>query len=465
MNKFPVILFALVLLCSCKQKAKKEETVQDAQLPNIVFILADDLGYGDLGSYGQTHFSTPHIDQLALDGMKFTNHYAGATVCAPSRACLMTGLHAGNAFVKGNEQNPEGHGQLPMPSGTTTMASLLKKQGYATGCFGKWGLGNAETTGAPLKNGFDAFFGYYDQVLAHNSFPEFLFDNTDTLFLDNEVAYESDTLWHKGFGSVSTQKRVFSNDVILEKALNFVDEHQKGPFFLYFPTTVPHMNDEADFDDRFEVPDASAFDTKDWTKPEKDYAALVQHLDNYVGQIVKHLDSLGLTENTMVIFTSDNGPVDTGNLDSNGPLRGIKRDVYEGGIRVPLLIKWPGNVASNSTSDYPSAFWDFLPTFCEMAQIKNYGNTDGLSLLPELTGKKQPEHPYLYWEFQWWQPTRKAIRIGDFKGVSDGPDQDWELYNLATDISEENNIAEQYPDIIKQMDSISTSFTHKNQSP
>lgn len=442
-----ILLLGLFISCKNTTEKPKHDTL------NVVFILADDLGYADIGCYGQTLYKTPNIDALASQGIKFTQHYAGSTVCAPSRASLMTGLHTGHTYIQGNNGNPDGFGQLPLPIGTKTLGHLFQENGYATGCFGKWGLGNAETTGGANKMGFDEFFGFYDQVLAHNSYPEYLFKNKDTVFLDNQVQYLSDTLWHKGLGSISTVKKTYANDLILNEALSFIKKNKEKPFYLYYPTTIPHMNDEADFDNRFEVPKSSQHLAENFTKPEKDYAALVQHLDNHVGQLTNLLDSLGIAENTLVVFTSDNGPVDTGKINSNGPLNGIKRDVYEGGIRVPMIVRWPSKIKAGTISNHISAFWDFLPTFSELINGNAPAN-DGISFLPELIGKPQPEHDFLYWEFEWWNPTLTAIRMGDFKGVQNDPESDWELYNLSVDIREKNNLANQHPELVRKMDSL-----------
>lgn len=430
--------------CSVSSKSK----------PNIVLILADDLGYGDLSCYGQKFFQTPNLDRMALEGIKFTQHYTGSTVCAPSRGVLMTGKHTGHARVRGNMQ-AEPSGQLPLPEDELTIARVLQNHGYKTGCFGKWGLGIAGSTGDPQKHGFDIFYGYYDQVLAHNSYPEFLYKNGQKVILKNEVQYLSKDHWSKGLGSYSTQKLDYSNDLILDEVLNFIDEHQNEPFFCYFPTTIPHDNGEALEGKRFEVPDTSDFADKDWSEEEKAYVALVQKLDTHVGLVENKLKELHLEENTLVIFISDNGainPVDfKSRFLSNGSLRGYKRDLYEGGIRTPFIARWPGQITPNQVSDHISGFQDFFPTLCELAGIKTPENLDGLSFLPTLLNKKQKSHKGLYWEFFFWEGPLRACRMGKWKAVQKGPDFKVELYNLDLDPGEEKDVAEENPAQVQKM--------------
>ncbi len=420
--------------------------------PNIILILADDLGYGDLSCYGQKLFQTPNIDKLAQEGMKFTQHYAGSPVCAPSRCVLLTGKHTGHAYVRGNMQ-AEPSGQLPIPEHELTFSKLLQENGYKTGCFGKWGLGIAGSSGDPQKHGFDEFFGYYDQVLAHNSFPEFLYKNGKKVFLDNEVQYVSEDHWSKGLGSVSTEKNEYSNDVIFNEALNFIEKNRQHPFFLYFPTTIPHDNGEAAKAERYEIPDVGHFADMDWSDEEKAYAALVEKLDSYIGLIENKLRELNIDQNTIGIFTSDNGAVNDPNLldrfQNNGIFRGAKRDVYEGGIRVPLIVKWPGHIKPGSISHHISGFQDFFPTICDIAEIGNENRGDGISFLPTLLNKKQEEHGYLYWEFYWWNPTRRALRMGKWKAVQNAPDALIELYDLENDPREQVSLADKFPEKIQ----------------
>ena len=442
-----ILLIVMSVMPACKNIAVNGRT------PNIILILADDLGYGDLSCYGQTNFSTPHIDALADEGIKFTNHYAGATVCSPSRNVLMTGMHTGHCYVRGNGRNPAGEGDLPLPADRKTFAEFLKQRGYKTGIFGKWGLGNCGTEGSPLAHGFDEFYGYTDQILAHNSFPEYLIKNCKKIYLNNKVKYLSKKAWHKGLGSISLRKVDYSNDLIFDAALNFIDVHKDEPFFLYFSTTIPHMNDEAEVGKRFETPDTSGFADKSWSRDEKNYALLIKRLDGYVGEISRKINELNLQNNTLIIFTSDNGPVHgIDNLDSNGDLRGYKRDLYEGGIRVPFMAKWPGKIKAGTVSGHISAFQDYFPTLLDAAGVKNYPETDGISFLPTLLDSGgQREHKYLYWEFHWWKPSRQAIRMDKWKAVKNSPQAEMELYDLDQDISEENNVALQHPDIVKKI--------------
>lgn len=429
-------------------------SVSPKQKPNIVLILADDLGYGDLSCYGQKFFETPNLDRMAQEGIKFTQHYTGSTVCAPSRCVLMTGKHTGHAHVRGNKQaNPSG--QLALPENETTIAKVLQSNGYKTGCFGKWGLGNAGTSGDPQKQGFDTFYGYYDQVLAHNSYPEFLYKDGKKVMLGNKVQYLSKDHWSKGLGSYSTKKQEYSNDLILDEVLNFIERNQNDPFFLYFPTTIPHDNGEALKGKRFEVPDASAFADKDWSDEEKTYAALVQKLDEHVGIVDNKLKELNLDQNTMILFVSDNGaihPADFKNrFKSNGAFRGYKRDLYEGGIRTPLIAKWPGRINPGRVSHHISGFQDVFPTLCDLVQIKTPENLDGLSFLPTLLNKKQATHEGLYWEFFFWEGPLRACRMGKWKAIQKGPDFKVELYNLVLDPGEENDVADENSAQVQKM--------------
>jgi len=436
----------LPYLTSCSLSNKRQ--------PNIVLILADDLGYGDLSCYGQTHFATPNIDKLAKEGMMFTQHYAGSPVCAPSRCVLMTGKHTGHSYVRGNMQAVPS-GQLPLPASETTFAKILQANGYATGCFGKWGLGIAGSSGDPLNHGFDVFFGYHDQVLAHNSYPEYLYKNREKVYLDNEVQYVSKDHWSKGLGSVSSMKKEYSNDLIFEQAMNFMEANVDNPFFLYFPTTIPHDNGEAPRGERFEVPENEQFADKEWSDEEKAYASLVVKLDDYVGELEKKLEELNIADNTVFIFTSDNGALNPDNFEnrfkSNGKLRGYKRDVYEGGIRVPLIVKWPGVVEPGSKSGHISGFQDYLTTVCDIAGIEHPETEDGISFMPTLVNSEQAAHTSLYWEFHWWKPSIRAMRLGKWKAVQMGPGENIELYDLDRDIEERFDVSTENPEILSKM--------------
>jgi len=420
--------------------------------PNIIYILADDLGYGDLGCYGQKNIKTPNLDQLAAEGMRFTDHYAGSTVCAPSRCCLMTGLHTGHARIRGN-------GNVPLKPNDVTVADLLQSVGYSTGLVGKWGLGEAGSTGIPNEQGFDFFYGYLNQVRAHNYYPTFLWRNQEKVELDNKVVYAEEG-YAKGLGTAATKREQYSHDLFTREAFDFVERHKDDPFFLYLAYTIPHANNESHLVDRhgMEVPDYGIYKDKDWPEPQKGHAAMITRMDRDIGQLVEKLKQRGLDENTVIMFSSDNGPHAEGGFDpafndSNGPLRGIKRDLYEGGIRVPMIAWWPGRIKAGSTTDLPSAFWDVLPTCAQLGGAPIPNDTDGISFLPTLLGNTddQKKHEFLYWEFHWWKPTRQAVRMGRWKGFRNTPTAEIELFDLKTDISEENNIADHHPEIVEQI--------------
>jgi len=426
-------------------------TRQTGPRPNIIFVLADDMGYGDLGCYGQKRIQTPHIDRLAAEGMRFTDHYAGSTVCAPSRCSLMTGLHTGHTYVRGNREIKP-MGQLPLPPETVTLPRVLKQTGYKTALIGKWGLGGPDSSGTPNKQGFDYFFGYLCQRHAHNYYPEFLFRNDQRVPLKNKVAGNRPD----GAG-VATEKVEYSYDLMAAEAMQFVEENKEGPFFLYLAITIPHANNEAG-NKGMEVPDYGIYADKDWPEPQKGHAAMISRLDRDMGRLMRKLKDLGIEDNTVVFFTSDNGPhreggADPDFFDSNGPLRGIKRDLYEGGIRVPLIARWPGKIAAGAESDHASAFWDFLPTFADLTNAKAPTDTDGISMMPTLLGRpgQQKEHEFLYWEFH-TRGSRQAVRMGRWKGVRFGTSKKLELYDLKTDLGETNNIAEQHPDVVAKIE-------------
>ncbi len=415
--------------------------------PNIIYILADDLGYGDLSCYGQKKFATPHIDALAAEGMRFTDHYAGSTVCAPSRCCLMTGKHTGHAFIRGNKEiRPVG--QHPIPADAVTVAELLKSAGYATGGFGKWGLGPPESEGDPVRQGFDEFFGYYCQRHAHNYYVTYLWHNAEKVPLDGKT---------------------FSHDVIMEKGMEFIRQNKDRPFFCYLPVAIPHAamhcpeESVAPFRKKF-----AQFEDKigryagpKVRNPIAAFAGMVTRLDRQVGQIIELLKELKIDDRTLVMFVSDNGchregGHDPGFFNSNGPLRGIKRDLFEGGIRVPLVARWPGTIPAGKTSDHISAFWDMMPTFCELAGVDCPADTDGISLVPALLGKDdQEKHEYLYWEFK-PHGGKVAVRTGRWKAIRlnvlKNPDGPLMLYDLEKDIGEKNDVASQHPEIVAEME-------------
>jgi arylsulfatase A-like enzyme len=410
--------------------------------PNIIVILADDLGYGDVGYQGQRLIHTPHIDQLATQGMRFTQFYAGTAVCAPSRASLMTGLHTGHTPIRGNRGfKPEG--QYPLPDSSLTIATVLQQHGYVTGGFGKWGLGYPGSSGTPGKKGFTDFFGYNCQTLAHNYYPDHLWANDMKIALPNAKGKDS----------------VYSADLIHRHALQFIRDNRNRPFFLYLAYTLPHAE--------LQVPhDSIYYDylARFGDSAHAAYAAMVTRLDRYVGEVVQEIRRLGLADNTLLLFTSDNGPHREGGGDpaffhSSGPLRGIKRDLYEGGIREPFIAFWPGKIPVGAVSPYVGAFWDLFPTFEEAAGIPLTKGSDGLSILPVLEGHgaKAKRHAWLYWEFH-ENGGRQAVRWGNWKGVrldvNHVADPPVELYHLEQDPGEQHNIAVQHPDIVRQIKAI-----------
>ncbi len=441
----------LLTACTGSQQAEKQATK-----PNIIYILADDLGYGDLGCYGQDSIKTPDIDKMASEGMRFTDHYAGSTVCAPSRSCLMTGQHTGNTIIRGNKT-------VPLRPDDITVAELLKKAGYVTGLMGKWGLGEAGSTGIPNKQGFDCFVGYLNQIHAHNSYPAYLWKNQDTMHLNNKVEIIPEG-YAKGIGGIAVEKNTHSHDVFTNEAFDFVKANKDTSFFLYLAYTLPHANNEAWYWEAIgmEAPDTTLYQNKSWPAAQKAHAAMISYLDKDVGRLLNLLRELKLDKNTLVIFTSDNGPHKEGGadpvfFDSNGPLTGLKRDLYEGGIRIPMIAWWPGEIKPGQVSSHISAFWDFMPTACEIAGVKPPNNIDGISFLPELLGEDQPEHDYLYWEF-FERNGRRAVRKGQWKavqyGINQNPDTTIQLFDLSKDIEEKNDVASDNPEIVKEMKSI-----------
>ena len=402
--------------------------------PSIVFILADDLGYGDLGCYGQKKIRTPNLDRLAAEGMRFTQCYAGSTVCAPSRCSLMTGLHTGHARIRGNAN-------VPLAPGDLTVAEVLRTGKYRTAVLGKWGLGDAGTTGVPNQKGFEEWFGYLDQVHAHNYYPQFLWRN--------------DRQWNLR-GNTGGLKGDYSHDFFTRSALNVIRLNQKHPFFLYLAYTIPHANNELK-DKGMEVPTDAPYSKEPWPQQEKNKAAMISRLDADVGKILDKLKELRMDNDTVVFFSSDNGPHKEGGVDpeffnSSGPLRGIKRDLYEGGIRVPMIARWPGHIKAGSTNDQVWAFWDFLPTAAELAGLKPPPDIDGISMVPTLLGLPQThQHDYLYWEFH-ERGFQQAVRMGDWKAARLTPDKPSELYNLKTDPGEKENIAAQHPDVVARIE-------------
>ncbi|WP_281615234.1 arylsulfatase [Flammeovirga sp. SubArs3] len=461
-----LFIYCIVFGCTSPKKSTVDNT-HPQNLPNIVYILADDLGYGDLGCYGQEKIETPNIDLLAKNGMLFRNHYAGSSVCAPSRSTFLTGLHTGNTAIRGNKPTKKfTEGQVPLPQESITIAELLKEKGYITGAFGKWGLGYPGSEGDPNNQGFDEFYGYNCQKEAHRYYPKHLWHN------DKKVLLE---------GNDFNNKVTYSGDLIHQKALEFIDNHKSATFFLYYPNLVPHAelllpegdllqkyrakfgNEEAFINnkkgadygsDKFNIARYAS-----QPEPKATYAAMISLLDQQVGEVIAKLEEHDLLENTIVIFTSDNGPHTEGGaapdfFNSNGGLRGVKRDLYEGGIKVPMIVRWDGVVPKASVSDHVSAFWDMMPTFSEIADLNFNHQIDGISIVPTLKGEKQSNHQHLYWEFH-EKGGRQAIRQGHWKLVKlkafSATDSIIELYNLDTDPYERNNLSEEYPAKVNEL--------------
>lgn len=481
---------ALLVLPSCQAKQKKLEQKK----PNIIYILADDLGYGELGSYGQKLIETPHIDQLAKEGIRFTQHYAGAPVCAPSRCVLLTGKHSGHAYIRGNDEWRERgkvwdykemikdsilEGQRPIPVGTKTIGRLLQSGGYKTAAVGKWGLGAPNTHGIPNKQGFDFFCGYNCQRQAHTYYPVHLYKNEKRIYLGNDTLAPNTKL-DKGADPKDPASyakydlATYSPDIMFDETIKFIEENQKDPFFLYYATPIPHAPLQApkrwvDYyikkfgDEKEYVGNRGYFPCH---APRATYAAMISYLDEQVGEMIEKLKDLGIYENTLIIFTSDNGPTFNGGTDSpwfksGGPFKSErgwgKCFVQEGGLRVPMIASWPGHIKAGNSSDHISAFWDVLPTLCEIANVSATEDTDGISFLPSLLGKgEQKKHEYLYWEFPELKG-EQAVRLGDWKAIRRNikkGNMSIELYNLKEDIQEQNNVANQHPEIVKQMEQI-----------
>jgi arylsulfatase A-like enzyme len=407
----------------------------DSTKPNIVFILADDSGLGEFGCYGGTVIPTPNIDRLAQEGMRFTRAYSGNAVCAPTRCVIMTGQHPGHELRRANQSK---NGLLSLEAGTVTTARLMHDAGYATGGFGKWGLGNEGTTGAAEKQGFDIFYGYYDQVHAHDYFPEDLTRNG---------------VREKLPGNADGGRKQYSHDLIEAETLKFIEENarNKKPFFCYAAWTLPHG--------KFEIPNYEQFANKPWPEPVKIHAAMIARLDTGVGRVMAKLRELGLDANTLVIFSSDNGTEGPGRetFNATAGLRGWKRHLYEGGLRAPFIGRWPGKIAPKTTSDLLTSHVDLMETFSEVAGAKPPRN-DGISILPTLLGRPQTaKHEWLYWEiYEGPAPFQQAVRLGNWKGYRTGTKAPLELYDLATDPTEKNNVAAAHPDQVKAIDAIMT---------
>lgn len=421
--------------------------------PNIIFIMADDLGYGDLGCYGQKRILTKNIDRLATEGTRFTQAYAGSTVCAPSRCSLMTGMHNGHNRIRDNLP----HNVWLRPD-DVTVAEVLKQAGYKTGGIGKWSLGNPGSWGIPNYQGFDYWYGHLNQDQAHFYYPDYLWEN-DKVILLQKVVIENEV--GKLKGNRGGKNVCYTHDFFTEKAVSFIEQHREDPFFLYLAYTIPHFSDyPKNTPEHFIVPSDEPYTNKDWPQIAKNYAAMITRMDRDVGQIMKLLKQLGIDQNTLVLFTSDNGsykgsPIPIKFFDSNGKLRGGKRDQYEGGIRIPMIARWPGKVPAGRVSDQVWAFWDFLPTAAELVGLPAPKGIDGISMLPALLGKKQKSHDYLYWDYGHVRKTYKqAVRMGDWKGVRNGVRAPVELYNLSDDVGETRNVASEHPQVVSQIEEI-----------
>lgn len=415
-----------------------------ADRPNIIWIMADDLGYGDLGCYGQKEIRTPCIDRLAREGMRFTQCYAGSTVCAPTRCVLMTGKHTGHCRVRGNSARlPDSRESIlvPLRPDDVTVAELLKEAGYATGICGKWGLGERETTGVPNLQGFDQWLGFLNQRHAHGYYPEFIWKNQDIRILD---------------GNRGGHQREWVHSHLTDFALRFIQESSAvGPFFLYVAYTIPHG--------RYEIPSDKPYSDSAWPQSVKNYAAMVTRMDQDVGRIMTQLETLGIDRQTIVFFTSDNGAEivyfrRSGEvaqyekaLNSSGPLRGYKRDLTDGGIRVPMIVRWPGHVTAGAVSDQVWAFWDFLPTAAELAGVKPPQDVDGISVVPTLLGKQQKTHEFLYWEF-FERGFQQAVRYDKWKAIRLKQGQPLALYDVTKDLAEEHDVAAEHPDVIAKIE-------------
>jgi len=405
--------------------------------------MADDLGYGDVGCYGQQTIQTPVMDRLASQGLRCTACYAGSTVCAPSRCVLMTGLHTGHARVRGNAL-------VPLEPEDVTVAEVLKSGGYATGIFGKWGLGEPGTAGIPNRQGFDQWFGYLNQRNAHNYYPEYLWRNTERVALE---------------GNRDGKRTQYSPNPIMDEALTFIRAKRGEPFFLYLAVTLPHANNERtrETGNGMEIPSDEPYSDRDWPQQQKNHAAMITRFDADVGRVMQTLNQCGIDDQTIVFVTSDNGPHREGGADPNffhssGPLRGIKRSLTDGGIRVPMIVRWPTMIEAGTTSDEPWSFQDFLPTAAELARVEPPPGIDGISMVPTLlgprrAGRRQAAHEYLYWEFH-EKGFKQAVRMGPWKGIRAKRGKPLKLYDVVADIGEKNNVAAQHPEVVAKIESI-----------
>jgi len=487
--KFNKLFYLLLLLCFLNNCSNKENKAS----PNIIYILADDLGYGEVGYNGQEIIKTPNIDLLATNGMVFTQHYSGAPVCAPARYSLITGKHMGHSYIRGNDEWRERgevwdyikafsdtslEGQRPIPENTVTIGKLLQKAGYTTGMFGKWGLGAPETVGVPNLQGFDTFYGYNCQRQAHNLYPSHLWENEIKVFLENDLISPTtklnpeDNPMDESSYSIFTQKE-YAPDKIHQKALSFLENNKDNSFFLFYASPLPHLPLQAPVESvntyREILDDPNPYLGNQGYFPNRfpkaTYAAMITHLDNQIGELIKKLKEIGQYENTIIVFSSDNGPtylggVDFSFFDSSKPFSNgygkTKGFLHEGGIRVPMIVSWPNRIKPGSTSDHISSFYDVLPTLCDITGANIPNKIDGISFKNTLLNKKQKAHDFLYWEFPSYKG-QQAVRIGKWKGIRknifDG-NMKIELYNLENDLGEEIDLSKDHPDIIKRIERI-----------
>lgn len=449
----PIRILSIALLSAAAGGATL--AAADSQRPNLIFILADDLGYGEVGCYGQKVIQTPEIDRMASEGMRFTQFYAGATVCAPSRSVLMTGQHQGHTRVRDNR------GRVPLAAEDVTVAEVLQQAGYRTALIGKWGLGDVgdeAESGLPRRQGFDYFYGYLDQGHAHNRFPDFLWRNEERVPLPNDIVPTG-----KSGAGYATRPVVYADDRFAEESLKFVAENKDRPFFLYLSMIAPHANDERHraLDDGAEVPNYGIYTDREWPNPDKGQAATITRMDEMVGRLLDALRNLGIADNTLVIFTSDNGPhkEDGHNLarfQPSGPLRGIKRDLTEGGIREPFIAWWPGHIHAGAESGHVGYLGDWMATAAQLAGAPVPAGCDSISIVPTLFGRDadQQKHEVLYWCFYPRGLTQALLYQGHWKGIRSSPDAPLELYDLANDIGEAHNVAALHPDLVKKIEAL-----------
>lgn len=486
---FAIVIIVLFILCSsCASERELEE-----KKPNIIYILADDLGYGELGSYGQQKIETPNLDRLAASGMRFTQHYSGAPVCAPSRCVLLTGKHMGNAHIRGNDEwsergdvwdfekaveDPNLEGQRPLPASTVTSAKLIKSAGYKTGMVGKWGLGAPLSEGIPNNLGFDFFYGYNCQRQAHTYYPRHLWKNQEKVWLDNKLippgtklAENADPYNESSYENYTLQE--YAPELMQNEALNFIRENKDSSFYLYYASPIPHAPLQAP--DRWvkyyveKFGEEEPYDGKrgyfPCRYPRATYAAMISYLDEQVGELIAELKQQDIYENTIVMFSSDNGPTYNGGtdspwFDSGGPFKSEygwgKGFLHEGGVRVPMIASWPGHIKADTESDHITAFWDVLPTLCNIAGIETPKETDGTSFLPMLIANEQNKHEYLYYEYPEYGG-QQSVRIGNWKAIRKNifkGNMKIELYDLGTDIQEQKNVADQHPAFIDRINEI-----------